>query len=220
VLPNKEVGWQRFKKHLLMLKEANIPLHVLYCWYPSQIKLFPEYFRWFDAHNIRVGARRYVGQIGGFNLPFFRRKFMSKFYPKDYNKVEWNYLYVSTCPKVTKYGLKLEQPKGKSCTAGKDMILVRYNGDVALCADTENQIYGNIFNKNFKLSTELAVCPSKICGGDYGMLHLIDDEFGPLPKHLIDDNFFSQIEEIKQGSPISYPNRMEMLKCLSQIEKQ
>ena len=220
MLPNKEVGWERFKKHSLMLKEAGIPLHILYCWYPPQIKLFPDYFKWFDEHDIRVGARRYVGQVGGFSLPFFKRKFGGKTYPKDYTEEELAYLYASTCPKVTKYGLKLVQPKGKPCTAGKDMILVKYDGAVGLCADAENYSLGNIFDADFKLRDCLTACPSKICGGDYGMLHLPDPEFGSLPNRLIDDNFFSQIEDVKQGSPVPYQNRKGMLDCLQKIRSQ
>jgi hypothetical protein len=220
VLPNKEVGWERFKKHTLILKDARIPLHILYCWFPPQIKLFPDYFKWFDEHNIRIGARRYVGQIGGFKLPFFKRMFNAKTYPRDYTKNELDYLYASTCPKVTKYGLNLVQPKGKPCTAGKDMILVKHDGTVGLCADAENYSLGNIFNVNFKLRNCLSACPSKICGGDYGMLHLPDSEFGPLPSRLIDDNFFSQVENISQSSPVYYPNRKEMLECLKRIKNQ
>ena len=217
VLPNREVGWERFKKHCLMLQAAEIPLHILYCWYTPQIKLFPVYFKWFDEHNIRVGARRFVGKVGGHAIPFTHRTLGGKDYPMEYTKAEWDYLYASTCPKVTKYGLKLVSPYYKMCTAGKDMILVKHDGTVGLCADAENQYQGNVFDSNFKLSEQLTVCPSKICGGDYGMLHLPDPEFEALPERLINDTFFSQVEDIKQGSPVPYPNREKMLKCLEML---
>jgi hypothetical protein len=218
VLPNLEEGWERFKHHCLMLQAAEIPLHILYCWYPPQIKLFPAYFKWFDEHNIRVGARRFVGKVGGRALPFTHRTLGGKDYPREYTEAEWAYLYSSTCPKVTKYGLKLVQPIGKLCTAGKDMILVKYDGTVGLCADAEGYYLGNIFDSNFKLSDNLMVCPSKICGGDYGMLHLPDPVFGSLPERLFNDTFFSQVEDIPQGSPVPYHNRTEMLKWLEKIE--
>ena len=83
VKPNLEVGWERFKKHCLMYQAAGIPLHVLYCWYPPQISLFPDYFKWFDEHNIRVGARRYVGKVGGQALPFTKKTLGGKDYPRE-----------------------------------------------------------------------------------------------------------------------------------------
>lgn len=220
VIPNETEGWERFKKHCLMLKKAGIPLHILYCWYPPQIKLFPKYFEWFEANDIRVGARRYVGKVGGHWLPFTKKTIGGKDYPREYTKLQREYLYASTCPKVQKYGLDLVKPKGKLCTAGMNMILVKYDGTVGLCADAEGYYLGNIFDKAFKLGKEMIVCPSGICGGDYGMLHLPDEEFGPLPERLIDDTFFSQIENIPQGSPIPYHNRKKMLELVEKIKCQ
>jgi hypothetical protein len=91
---------------------------------------------------------------------------------------------------------------------------------VGLCADAEGYCLGNVFDSNFKLSDKLIVCPSKICGGDYGMLHLPDPEFDDLPERLLNDTFFSQVEDIKQGIPVPYHHRREMLECLKKIEEE
>ena len=228
-------GWETFKKHLLMLKDAGIPLHMLYMWYEPQIKWFPEYFEWLDSHNIRVGVRRYVGNIGGHRVPLIRtvrrhvrnisgRKILlsdsigGKNYPKDHTTAELQFLYAITCPKVIEYGIECTSTKGKLCTAGKDMILVKYDGEVGLCADAYSYSLGNIFDEDFKLRSEPIHCPITICGGDYGMLHLVDDRFEPLPSHLWNDTFVSQVEDIPQASPVPYPKRAEMLKWLKALK--
>jgi MoaA/NifB/PqqE/SkfB family radical SAM enzyme len=218
---DRQKGWEIFKQHLLMVRSAGVPIHVLYCWHPNFIPWFPEYFRWLDAHDFRVTVRRYIGNVGGLSLPFFRRKFGGNNYPKDYTEAERGYLVANTCPKVQKYGLIPTSPYGKQCTAGKDMILVKQDGEVRLCADCENQgpKLGNLFNPDFKLNSEPCSCPSKICGGDYGMLHIIDPDFSANPEWLERDTFVSIVEGLKQTSPINYPNRKEMLQWLEQLEK-
>jgi MoaA/NifB/PqqE/SkfB family radical SAM enzyme len=215
-------GWERFKRHLLMLKDAGIPLHVLFLWYKPQIKWFPEMFEWLDARDIRVSVRRYVGNIGGHTLrvPYFHKTFSvgGKNYPGDHTLVELDYLYASTCPKVIEYGVECASTHGKLCSASKDMILVKYDGTVGLCADAHSYHLGNLFDENFKLNLEPIQCPITICGGDYGMLHLTDDRFGSLPTTLWHDTFVSQVEEIPQTSPVAYPKRAEMLKSLELLK--
>lgn len=230
-------GWELFKKHLLQLQTAGIPTHVLYLWYPPQIHWFPEYFDWLDKHDIRVSVRRYVGNYGGrrvYGLQFLRRRIRNltgmkimtsdslggKNYPAAYTEAERKFLDVMTCPKVIEYGINCTSTHGRQCTAGKDMILVKYDGDVGLCADAYTYRLGNIFNPSFKLKTEPVRCPITICGGDYGMLHLTDERFGPLPSRLWCDTFVSQIEEIPQSSPVAYPKRVELLKCLEELKRE
>jgi len=215
-------GWEAFKKHLLMLKDAGIPTHVLYLWYAPQIKWFPEYFRWLDSHNIRVGVRRFLGNIGGYQviIPYFHKRVSvgGKNYPKDYTRAEWEFLHFSTCSKVRHYGIDCKSTKGQLCLASKDMILVKYNGEVGLCADVYNYRLGNLFDPNFKLSPHPILCPTNVCGGDYGMLHLMDRWFGELPGRLGDDTFVSLVENVPQTSPVDYPNREEMLKWIEKLE--
>lgn len=219
-------GWETFKKHVLMLKEAGIPTHVLYLWYKPQIKWFPKYFEWLDSHDIRVSVRRYVGNIGGFKLPMERvlkhlgipTSVGGRNYPKDHMHAELGYLYSSTCSKVIEYGVECASTKGKLCTAGKDMILVKYDGIVGLCADFYNYRLGNIFDESFKLNIQPTHCPTTICGGDYGMLHLADERFGSLPQRLWNDTFVSQVEEIPQSSPVVYLKRADMLKYLEMLK--
>lgn len=210
-------GWENFKSNLLIMQAAKVPLHVLYLWWKPQIKLFPQYFEWLDAHNIRVNVRRYVGKVGGLKIPFTNIVVGGKDYPKDLTKEERGFIYANTCPKVTKYGLDLVKPTGKICTAGMDMILVKPNGDVALCADMENgPCLGNIFDLDFRLNTQPQACLSGICGGDYGMLHLIDEEFGPNIGRLPNQPFLSIAENLIDTN---YPKRAEMLSCLKKIAK-
>lgn len=228
-------GWEVFKKHLLMLKDAGIPLHVLYLWYQPQIKWFPKYFEWLDKHDIRVGVRRFIGNIGGHRIPLLRtlgrqarkvsgRQIMmsdtvgGKNYPKDYSQAERGFLDAITCQKVIDYGIDCKSTHGKTCSASKDMILVKYDGTIGLCADAHSYHIGNIFDSNFKLSNESIKCPVTICGGDYGMLHLTDDNYKPLPEFLWKDTFVSQIENVPQSSPVAYPKRVEMLKWLEELK--
>jgi hypothetical protein len=211
-------GWERFKKHLLMLRAAKVPFHVLFCWYPPQIKLFPDVFDWLDANNIRVNVRRYIDTVGGLKIGHYQ--FFGKKYPKYYSDAELGYIYANTCPKVTKYGLDLTSPKGRLCTAGMNMILIKPNGDTSLCADTEfTSCLGNIFDGTFKLATQPCRCPNGVCGGDYGMLHLMDSDFGDLPKHLPNEPFLSIAECSKEGQPVPYPKRTLMLSFLDEIRR-
>ena len=221
-----ENSWETFKKHLLTLKVAGVPIHVMMVWMPIVIKDFPKYFEWFDSHNFRVGVRRYVEPTVKRSFLFralryaFPSKYAGKYKLYTYTETEKSYIYAYTCPKVTAYGLNLENTYGKLCSAGKDMILVKHDGRVALCADCygKKHEFGNIFDSNFKLKTELIHCPTNSCGGDYGMLHLVDDRFGPLPKSLWRDTFISQVENLPQSDPVPYHKRAEMLKCLEDIE--
>jgi len=230
-------GWELFKKHLLMLKDAGIPTHVLYLWYAPQIKWFPEFFEWLDSHDFRVGVRRYVGNIGGHRLPGLRmlrrhvrnvtgKKILlsdslgGKNYPEAYSEAELGFLYAITCSKVIEYGIECSSTHGKLCTAGKDMILVKYDGTVGLCADAHSFHLGNIFDSDFKLKSEAIKCPITICGGDYGMLHLADERFEALPEQLWRDTFVSQVEDVKQSSPVLYPKRVEMMKYLEELKRE
>ena len=81
-----------------------------------------------------------------------------------------------------------------------------------------NNKIGNIFNPDFKLSTENRACPGPYCGGDYGMLHFEDKRFGDLPERLPMDTFVSVVEEVAQGSPVPYPDRKRLLECLKRLQ--
>jgi len=214
------VEWEKFKKHLLLLKAASIPVHVHYVWYKPQIQWWPQYFMWLDKNDFRASVRRVIKFSSGFKVPVVNKHVGSKFVLSDYTKVEKEYLLASTCPKVIEYGLKLSSPKGQFCSAGQDMILVKHDGDVGLCADKPDYKLGNIFDETFKLRDCLIRCPAVVCGGDYGMLHMIDRRFGDLPKQLWNDTFISQVEGIRQTSPVLYPDKPKMLRCLEAIKNQ
>lgn len=213
-VPDRVKGWETFKEHVLMAKAASVPLHVMYCWYKPQIAWWPQYFQWFDQNNIRTTVRKFMGSNGGFRGKVYRCLGLEQI--PQYTEAEQDYLNASTCPKVTEYRVKPNPASvhGRSCSAGKDLILVKHDGDVSLCADLCNNRIGNIFNPEFKLRTENKPCPGLYCGGDYGMLHFVDDRFGVLPNRLDNDTFTSISEGVKQGSPVPYPNREEMLRCL------
>ena len=147
--------WSDFKKHLLMLQDANIPTIVMYLFYPPQIEAWKHYFSWLDKHNIRTCVRRFVGEYEG------------KPYPRSYSKEVWDFLYAMLQPKTRKYGTDLASPQGNLCSASKDMILVHHDGGVGLCADCPGAIEdANIFNPSFKLNMGLIRCPTRLCGGD------------------------------------------------------
>jgi hypothetical protein len=108
------------------------------------------------------------------------------------------------------------QPIGNVCTANKDMILVHSDGRVSSCADVAENNLGNIFDPNYRLSTGTIRCPARVCGGDYGLLHFIDQEYPDLPDKLWHDCFVCQVENITGGGkePVHYPHRAEMEKWL------
>jgi MoaA/NifB/PqqE/SkfB family radical SAM enzyme len=216
---DKVKAWETFKHHLMMVRAAKVPIHVMYCWHPEIITQFPQYFKWLDANNFRVTARRYLVSEP-LKMPLSNKHLGGRFKLAKYSKVEQGYLYANVCPKVAKYGLNLVSPKGKRCLAGKDMLLIKYNGEARLCADCENQgpILGNVFDADFKLSSIPCRCPAKLCGGDYGMLHILDPDY-PLLTRLERDNFVSIAEGLKETTPVNYPNRKEMLQWLEQLEK-
>lgn len=199
--------WETFKKHILMVRDADIKVMAGYLFYPPQIDQWKEYFKWFDEHNIRTFVRRYVGEYEG------------KKYPDFYSKEVRQFLRDICEPKVIKYGLDLTSPKGRPCLASKDMILVHYDGTVGLCADVpDNYIcQTNIFNPNFKLNDNMVYCPTNLCGGDYGLLHMVDGEFGDLPKSIWHDCFNAQVENLTGGGKekVVYPKREKMEKWLN-----
>jgi MoaA/NifB/PqqE/SkfB family radical SAM enzyme len=218
--------WEVFKRHLLMLKDAGVPTHVMMVWFPPVIKHFAEYFEWLDKNDFRVGIRRFVVPSNWSKIPKIRSQkwFLNQYHLSKYTPAESGYLRSYTCPKVTKYGLDNVSPRGKLCYAGQDMILVRSDGTVKPCASTDfpgNKCsIGNIFSPNFKLKAGPISCPTNNCGGDFGMLVLPDAEFEPLPQRLWDDTFLSQIENVRQSSPVAYPKRAEMLRWLEKIKCQ
>jgi len=216
-------GWEVFKKHLLMVKDAGVAVHVMMVWMPFVIKRFPEYFEWLDKHDFRVGVRRFVYDSFWSKVPFVRSRFSfvaGKCKLMNYSEAERGFIYAYTGPKVTKYGLDLANTRGRTCHAGKDMILVKYDGTVTFCAGCYGSGHGlgNIFDSNFKLNDHPIRCPTNSCGGDFGMFVLEDERFGELPKRMWRDTFISQVEGLKQSSPVAYPKREEMLKWLEKIK--
>jgi len=205
--------WETFRKHLLMLQDADIPIFVMYLFYPPQIERWKEYWKWLDAHNIRTYVRRFVGYYDG------------KLYPFVYSPEIRNFLYATVQPKTRKYGIDLHDPHGNICTAGKDMILVHYDGSVGLCADAPQTAFRfNIFDEHFRLKEAPVQCPRHLCGGDYGLLHMYDPKLPnelPPDDSLWHDCFIAQTEKItgggKQG-PVQYPNRAEMEKWLHKLD--
>lgn len=219
--PDRVRGWEIFKRHVLELRGAGVRLNVMYLWYNPQIQWFPEVFQWCDNNNIRVSVRRFVEYDRGLKVPFVNKHLFGKYKLTKYSEAAKGYIYAYAHPKVIKYGLNLVSPKGRECLAGKDLILVKPNGDVSLCADMEDtSCLGNVFDVNFKLSKSTCKCPSKICGGDYGMLHLIDEEFGVLPDRLRGDTFVSIAlgEAQTEYCPVIYQKRSSMLKYLEMIK--
>ena len=221
---NPVESWETFKQHLLILKAAKIPTHVMMVWFPPVIKDFQKYFEWLDKNDFRVGIRRFVH-----DSPWLKHRFLrhlpwvaGKAKLMNYTKAERGFIYAYTCQKVTKYGLDLASPKGKLCYAGVDMILVKHDGRVALCAGlySKTDEIGNIFDKDFKLPTKATRCRSNLCGGDFGMFVLPDNEFGPLPESMWHDTFLSQMENIPQTSPVAYPCRNLMLKYLEDLKRE
>ena len=221
---NRKQAWKNFQKHLLMLKKAQVPTQVMYLWYKPQIKWFPKYFKWFDSNDFRVRLRRHVKTKHPIRTVLFRRilprYFAGKTESAKYSPSELNLLRAFYGEKSRKYCLELASSYGMECSAGKDMILVEYDGTVKLCADCANRNHklGNIFDPKFHLNTTNICCPTNTCGGTYGMLHLQAKEFEPPPTKLANDTFVSQAEHIPQTSPVAYPNRKEILKCLKKLQ--
>lgn len=211
-VPDRVEGWKMFKQHISAAKQAGVPVQVMYCFYKPQIKWYPEYFRCLEKHGFRMQPRKYIGSTGGKRGQILR--FLHLESNQKLGSVEQAFLEASTCPKVVKYRVKNppEKSTGKLCSAGKDLILVKYNGDVSYCADCCNSVFGNIFGVEFQLKKGLMRCLSPFCGGDYGMLHLVDSEFGTLPERLGNDNFVSIVE----GTPPNH-NRALMLKLLEEL---
>lgn len=197
--PMGGVDWELFKKHLLMLRDANIKNLVIYLFYPPQISDVNKYFSWCDDHNIRFYVRRYIGE--------YAKKTHPQASPKELLQ------HILSNPKTIEYGLNLHSPAGNKCSAGKDLILVHHDGRVSYCADIDNNNLGNIFDSDFKLSNNDIICPSPICGGDYGLLHMKDKHYPDIPNLLWHDCFVAQTANITGGNnePVQYPHRREII---------
>lgn len=225
---NPKEDWETFKKHIQMVKDAGVPLHVMMVWFPPVTKHFAMYFEWLDQNGFRVGVRRYVDDKVKHPLirKILRRAlpkwFAGKYTLAKYTEAEKGFIYAYTCPKVTHYGLDLASPRGMPCNAGKDMMLVKHDGTASLCASCygSNHEVGNVFNPNFKLNNHATRCPTNNCGGDFGMLVLPDSNYGVLPERMWRDTFISQVENIPQSNPVAYPRRGEMLKWLGELKRE
>ena len=222
-VPDRHKAWKQYKKHLLMLKDAEVPTQVMYLWHKPQIGWFPEYFSWLDKNDFRVNIRRKLKVrhqiIDRLLRGIFPKYFAGKFRLEDYTKTEFRLLHLFNDKKTVKYSLGLHSTYGMSCRAGKDMILVEYDGTVRLCQDWGRTCLGNVFDKNFRLNMQNTSCPTNCCGGQCGMLHLVDREFGELPERLLADTFVSQVGHVKQSSPVAYPNREEILECIKILKE-
>jgi len=203
--PHGGGDWRNFTRNLLTLQEADIPTIVMYLFWPPQVDEWRRYWCWLDAHNIRTCVRRYVGMHDG------------KPYPQSYPREVWDFLYAMLQPKTRKYGTDLADPHRNVCNASKDMILVHWDGSVGLCADWPQTCFDrNIFDPDFKLNDRSIHCPTHLCGGDYGLLHMYDPALPnelPPDEPLWHDCFIAQTERItgggKQGR-VNYPNRAGM----------
>jgi len=188
-------NWENFKKHLFQLREAGVEPLVLFVMWPKQWHKWFECFDWLNANNFRAYPRRFGGNFG------------RKYYPPSYTMDEKLYLMKFTSLKSIRYAIMFHSPGGIPCSAGKDMILVKCNGKVGLCADQPGVILGNLFDSSFKLNDSSIPCPSHLCGGCYGMIHLYDPKF-PMPPERLNGDFVSISERISGGGnkKVVYPN--------------
>ena len=206
--PHGGGDWNNFRENLLQLQKADIPTVVMYLFWPPQIEEWKGYWKWLDEHNIRTCVRRWVSIYEG------------KQYPDYYSPEVRAFMYAMLQPKTRKYGTDLHDPYGNFCSASKDMIMVHWDGTVGLCADCPQTCFKyNIFDEHFGLNTRLIRCPTHLCGGDYGLLHMYDEQLKdelPPEEPLWHDCFIAQTEKITGGGkePVNYPNRKEMERWL------
>ncbi len=195
--------WSKFQSHLLVLQSAEIKTLVMFVLYPPQIESWKQAFPWLDNHNIRTYIRRYYG------------RFEKKTYPQAYSQRDKDFLMaMANHPWSIKYCVNMTSPKRHLCYAGADKILIHSDGQVSTCADVANDNLGNIFNPDFKLGTDPHICMYHTCGGDHGMLHMVDPEIGDPPDSFGHDCFPIVGTGIRGGGrePVYYPNRDEMMK--------
>ncbi len=198
--------WEVFKKHILELQAADIKTVVMFIFYPPQIEQWKQYFPWFDEHNIRTYVRRFYGY------------YEHKLYPQAHTEKDKQFLKaMANHPWTIKYCVNMANPRGQTCYATVNKILVHSDGRVSNCADVPLNIIGNLFDPDFKLPTEPVKCPYHICGGDHGLFHMIDPEITVRPGSFKHDSFIIYGAGIKGGGkePVFYPNRSEMNKWLT-----
>ena len=115
--------------------------------YPPYIPHLLEWKKHFESKKINVYMNAFYGE------------YKDKKYPDNYNNNDKEIILGSS------YGNKtiFMKTKGMLCNAGKDIVYVKWNGDVTSCYTSNYYTLGNILTDRIKFFIEPKPCLSDIC---------------------------------------------------------
>ncbi len=155
----------KFIEYYHVLKKAGFNIYTTQVMFPPILHKFDETFGFFKNKKIIVRPK------------IFRGYYNLKHYPKAYIPAERTKLlfYYNLSRKLEEISTLHIDPnlddrliygdlsfRGLKCSAGKDFVVIEYNGDVIRC-HSERKKLGNIFEGKLNLHKEAKPCGAKIC---------------------------------------------------------
>jgi MoaA/NifB/PqqE/SkfB family radical SAM enzyme len=130
--------------------------------YPPYLEKIKQYKQLFDEKQIPFFVNPYQGLYGRVGR-FFHNKILSHLYPDHYNSSEREQIRGLVFSEFEyQYMMKEKQSRGQLCTAGKDFIFIKDNGDIHRCI-YDSRSLGNILTGRFNLDDAYQPCMIDYC---------------------------------------------------------
>lgn len=128
--------------------------------YPPYIKYLQEWENYFVERNLKVFLNSFNGT------------YRYKLYPNSYTEEERNIVLNNSFGKE-----EYVKSKGKLCNAGKDIVFIKWNGDISSCYGIKHYSLGNILTNNVKFLDKAMPCLNDICNcPDMFLNYLINED--------------------------------------------
>ena len=173
-----------FFDKIRMLKESGVLLYVGYVAFPDRIDYIKKYKKICDEIGVPLIMNAYNGFIESDRqdekihpqADGNQEKRKAKFYPKDYTKKEKDELRkLWFTPHSFKLVIETSSSNGMECSAGKNFINIRDNGDVFPCSRIDKSM-GNILADSVEFQEKDTICPATVCycGNEHVAMRIVD----------------------------------------------
>jgi len=173
-----------FIKKVKLLKSKGFLVYVSQVMWPPILKELDNLYAEFEKEGIFIRSGEFVGTYCGKSYPeSYTSEEIKKM--RDYNQKTVEQEKKENLPKSTAKIINKRKMecrfkgnisfKGMPCSAGKDLISVKYNGEVNRCP-SDNKTMGNLFNGKVKLLEKPETCNAEICGCYYNGLRYCSGE--------------------------------------------
>ena len=160
-----------FVEKVKLLKERGFRVWVSQVMWPPVLEKFDKIYEEFRKRDIFIVPYSFSGEYNG-------KKYPEAYTKKERKKMQYYFNETKINNGITKQNIspkiKLKRKliendlmgqlsfKGKQCLAGKNNIVINYEGDIFRCYD-DNTKLGNIFKGNVKLLDKPEICKSEKC---------------------------------------------------------